>query len=168
MVTSGGTRDLCMLTRSCALYLPPMLYDAVVSADIKAAKGPVFTTAIIAGTQAVKRTSELIPFCHPLIIDGCKIDIHLDPRPHERHGQHMYGVVIACTVRCHGRTGVEMEALTGCMTAALTVYDMCKAVSTDMVITECQLVKKSGGKTDIDRTERMQSKHRSHDDTKEH
>lgn len=110
--------------------------------DLHCAKGPVFQTAIIAGTQAVKRTSDLIPFCHPMPIDGCTFSIELV-------GDR---IVIECRVSVFHKTGVEMEALTGASVAALTVYDMCKAVSQDMVIVETRLIKKSGGKHDIDRS----------------
>lgn len=105
--------------------------------DINTPKGPVFHTAIIAGTQAVKKTSELIPFCHPLLLDGITIDIALEKN----------FVIITCTVKCEQKTGVEMEALTGASVAALTVYDMCKSVSHDMEIQEIKLLEKQGGKS---------------------
>ncbi|WP_090227090.1 cyclic pyranopterin monophosphate synthase MoaC [Lutibacter maritimus] len=103
-------------------------------------KGPVFQTAIIAGIQAVKKTSELIPMCHPLLINGVDIDIEITDKEH---------IEILCTVAIEGKTGVEMEALTGANLAALTVYDMCKAISQKMVIKEVKLFEKSGGKSDI-------------------
>ncbi|MDO9138299.1 MAG: cyclic pyranopterin monophosphate synthase MoaC, partial [Lutibacter sp.] len=103
-------------------------------------KGPVFQTAIIAGIQAVKKTSELIPMCHPLLINGIDIDIEITDKEN---------IEIVCTVCIEGKTGVEMEALTGATIAALTVYDMCKSISQKMVIKEVKLVKKSGGKSDI-------------------
>jgi cyclic pyranopterin phosphate synthase len=103
-------------------------------------KGPVFQTAIIAGIQAVKKTSELIPMCHPLLINGVDIDIEIIDKEN---------IEIVCTVSIEGKTGVEMEALTGATIAALTVYDMCKSISQKMVIKEVKLVKKSGGKSDI-------------------
>jgi len=103
-------------------------------------KGPVFQTAIIAGIQAVKKTSELIPMCHPLLINGVDIDIEVIDNEN---------IEILCTVSIEGKTGVEMEALTGAAIAALTVYDMCKSISQKMVIKEVKLVKKSGGKSDI-------------------
>ncbi|HEX2585046.1 MAG TPA: cyclic pyranopterin monophosphate synthase MoaC [Steroidobacteraceae bacterium] len=102
-------------------------------------KGPVFHTAIIAGTQAAKRTHELIPFCHPLGIESCKLNI-------EMQGDE---AVIHCTISLHHKTGVEMEALTGASIAALTIYDMCKALSHDIVIAETRLLHKSGGKSDF-------------------
>ena len=108
--------------------------------EIYTKKGPVFQTAIIAGTMAVKKTSELIPFCHPLPIENCKINIHFNEAKE---------VEIDCTVRVTGKTGVEMEALTGATVAALTIYDMCKALSQNIVITATQLMEKTGGKSDF-------------------
>ncbi len=107
--------------------------------DIDSPKGPVFHTAIIAGTQAVKRTHELIPFCHSLSIEG--VTITIDPKDDL--------LIIHCSVTCTGKTGVEMEALTGASVAALTVYDMCKAMSHSMVIEQIRLLEKTGGKSDI-------------------
>ena len=102
-------------------------------------KGPVFHTAIIAGTMAAKRTHELIPFCHPLGIESCKLAIDMEGDD----------AVVRCTVSVHHKTGVEMEALTGASIAALTIYDMCKALSHEIVIAETRLVEKRGGKSDV-------------------
>ncbi len=113
-----------------------------VDGDIQTAKGPVFATAIVAGVMAAKRTHELIPFCHPLGLDHCKVTIELDEQ-----GQAQ----IDCICKVHHRTGVEMEALTGASVAALTVYDMCKALSHDITITDTRLMAKSGGKRDFRR-----------------
>ena len=107
--------------------------------DIETAKGPVFATAIIAGVMAAKRTHELIPFCHPLGLSSCKITIEM------KDGRR---AVIDCVCKVHHRTGVEMEALTGASVAALTVYDMCKALSHEIVIRDTRLVSKTGGKED--------------------
>ena len=107
--------------------------------DIKTAKGPVFATAIVAGVMAAKRTHELIPFCHPLGLDDCKITIELDENKR---------AVIDCRCKVHHRTGVEMEALTGASVAALTIYDMCKALSHQITISETRLISKTGGKED--------------------
>ena len=107
--------------------------------DIETAKGPVFATAIIAGVMAAKRTHELIPFCHPLGLSSCKITIDMED------GRR---AVIDCVCKVHHRTGVEMEALTGASVAALTVYDMCKALSHEIVIRDTRLVSKTGGKED--------------------
>lgn len=102
-------------------------------------KGPVFDTAIIAGVMAVKRTSELIPFCHPIPLEDCRIT--LDWRaPGE--------LEIRCSVAATHKTGVEMEALTGATAAALTVYDMCKALTHGIRISDVALVSKTGGRRD--------------------
>ncbi|WP_299004877.1 cyclic pyranopterin monophosphate synthase MoaC [uncultured Tenacibaculum sp.] len=103
-------------------------------------KGPVFQTAIIAGIQAVKKTSDIIPMCHPLLINGVDIDINIVDDEH---------VAIFCKVTIEGKTGVEMEALTGASATCLTIYDMCKAISQKMMIQEVKLVEKTGGKSDI-------------------
>lgn len=122
------------------VILPPAVRAAFAEGEIRTPKGPVFQTAIIAGTMAAKRTHELIPFCHPLGLDSCRIEISLDPAG---------DVVIDCTTRVEHRTGVEMEALTGASVAALTIYDMCKALSHDIVIAEIRLLSKTGGKSDF-------------------
>jgi cyclic pyranopterin phosphate synthase len=121
------------------VQLPPAVRDRIIDGDIATAKGPVFQTAIIAGTMGAKRTHDLIPFCHPLGLSGCRIDIAVDEAG---------DVVIECHVRVENRTGVEMEALTGATVAALTVYDMCKALSHDIVIADVRLLAKTGGKSD--------------------
>ena len=108
--------------------------------ELTTKKGPVFQTAIIAGIQAVKKTSDLIPMCHPLIING--VDVDIDILDNEN-------IEIICKVEIDGKTGVEMEALTGASVAALTVYDMCKAISQKMEIKEIKLLEKTGGKSDI-------------------
>ncbi|MGI9204768.1 MAG: cyclic pyranopterin monophosphate synthase MoaC [Woeseiaceae bacterium] len=110
--------------------------------DIDTAKGPVFATAIIAGVMAAKRTHELIPFCHPLGLDNCSIAIELNSE---------LQVVIDCHCKVCHRTGVEMEALTGASIAALTVYDMCKALSHEIVLRDTRLISKTGGKKDYHR-----------------
>ncbi len=107
--------------------------------ELSTKKGPVFQTAIIAGIQAVKKTSDLIPMCHPLQINGVDIDINIIDTEH---------VEILCTVEMEGKTGVEMEALTGVSIAGLTIYDMCKSISQKMVIKEVKLLGKTGGKSD--------------------
>jgi cyclic pyranopterin monophosphate synthase len=104
-------------------------------------KGPVFQTAIIAGVMAAKKTHELIPFCHPLALEDCQVRIAVRKKK----------VVIATEATIFGKTGVEMEALTAASVAALTVYDMCKALSHEIVIEEVKLMAKSGGKKDFTR-----------------
>jgi len=120
---------------------PAAISERFVNGDIRTAKGPVFATAIVAGVMAAKRTHELIPFCHPLGLDNCKVTIQMEG----------VNAVIDCRCKVHHRTGVEMEALTGASVAALTVYDMCKALSHDIVITDTQLIAKTGGKQDYRR-----------------
>ena len=100
-------------------------------------KGDVLTVAQIAGVMGAKRTPDIIPMCHPILMDGINLELSLD--------ETRKSVEIRATVSCDGRTGVEMEALTAVSTAALTVYDMCKAVQKDMVITDVRLVSKTGG-----------------------
>lgn len=107
--------------------------------EIMSKKGPVFATAIIAGTMAVKQTHNLIPFCHALMVESCKVTIQVASESE---------IEIVCKVAVSGKTGVEMEALTGASVAALTIYDMCKGVSHDMVIGGTRLLTKSGGKSD--------------------
>lgn len=108
--------------------------------DIQTKKGPVFQTAIIAGTMAAKKTWDLIPLCHPLPLENCKIDITINGANE---------VVIQCTATITSKTGVEMEALTGASVAALTIYDMCKAMSHAIIIKETKLISKTGGKSDF-------------------
>lgn len=122
---------------------PKEVLDLLDNGEITSKKGPVFSTAIVAGTMAVKRTSELIPFCHPLPIESCKFDISVNERRQ---------IIIECRVSLHHKTGVEMEALTGASVAALTIYDMCKAISHEIRIVETLLVEKRGGKSDFKRS----------------
>jgi cyclic pyranopterin phosphate synthase len=124
----------------CLVVFPAAVAKQLRAGELRTAKGAVLDTAIIAGTMAVKRTHELIPFCHPLPIDGCRIagDWH-DART----------LRLECTVRTTHRTGVEMEALTGATVAALTVYDMCKALSHAIVLGPARLLAKRGGKRDV-------------------
>ena len=110
-------------------------FDLIRSGGMK--KGDVLTVAQIAGVMGAKKTPDLIPMCHPILMDGIDLELHLD--------ENRCSVEIQATVRCDGRTGVEMEALTAVSAAALTVYDMCKAVQKDMTITDIRLVKKTGG-----------------------
>jgi cyclic pyranopterin monophosphate synthase len=121
------------------LRFPREVFAKLQASGFQTAKGPVFNTAIVAGTMAAKRTHELIPFCHPLGLERCDIAIEADGDD---------ALLVRCTAAVHHRTGVEMEALTGAAVAALTVYDMCKALSHDIVIEETRLLAKSGGKSD--------------------
>jgi len=119
--------------------LPPAVMAVFDGDDLQTKKGPVFQTAIIAGTMAAKKTSELIPLCHPIGLDGCDITVELD------------GAAAVVTAACSvvHKTGVEMEALTAASVAALTIYDMCKGLSHDIVIREVRLLEKTGGKSDF-------------------
>jgi len=138
------------VTRRTAQAQARVTFPADVAAQLHGAgyvtpKGAVFTVAHIAGVMGAKATAQLIPLCHPLALDTCHIDISM-------HGDH---ALITCTVSCRGRTGVEMEALTGASVAALTIYDMCKAMSHDIVISDVRLLTKTGGKSDLDYTARV-------------
>ena len=124
------------------VVLPEEVLLHLTDGDLQTKKGPVFQTAIIAGIMAAKKTGELIPLCHPLGLDNCKVNISINDKQE---------VVIECTATITAKTGVEMEALVGASIAALTVYDMCKAMSHDIVIKETKLVEKSGGKRDFKR-----------------
>jgi cyclic pyranopterin monophosphate synthase len=123
------------------IRLPRAVLLALRRTGHRTKKGPIFDTAIIAGVMAAKRTAELIPFCHPLGLDHCQLDVGPAPA----------GLRIVCTVAVQGRTGVEMEAMTGATVAALTVYDMCKALSHDIEITRIRLLAKTGGKRNFSR-----------------
>jgi len=116
------------------------LLGRVQAGELPSHKGPVIHTAILAGIMGAKKTADLIPLCHPLGLDDCQITIEPD-------GPDALRVV--CTAVVTGRTGVEMEALTGASVAALTIYDMCKAFSHDITITGVQLIEKTGGKRDF-------------------
>ncbi len=120
------------------VLFPSAVAAALRESGLRSSKGPIFDTAIVAGVMGAKRTHELIPFCHPLGLENCRIAIDLEGD----------AAVIHCTVSVHHKTGVEMEALTGASVAALTVYDMCKALSHDIVISEVRLLAKTGGKRD--------------------
>lgn len=122
------------------VVLDDIILEQLQDGEIQTKKGAVFQTAIIAGVMGAKKTSELIPLCHPLGLDNCQIEIGLNE---ERE------VEIICTASLTAKTGVEMEALTGASVAALTIYDMCKAFSHNIVIKETRLIEKTGGKRDF-------------------
>lgn len=124
--------------------LPAELARLIAGNEIASKKGPVFQTAILAGIMGAKKTSELIPLCHPLPLDDCKVEF--ETRPPAPDGS--VEVEIHCRAQTHAKTGVEMEALTGASVAALTLYDMGKAVSHGIVIREIRLLEKTGGKSD--------------------
>jgi cyclic pyranopterin phosphate synthase len=129
-------------TARCFVLLPGQLSELLQDGDIQTKKGPVFQTAILAGVMGAKRTSDLIPLCHPLSFEDCQVSVKF-----ARAGK----VEVRCTVKLHGKTGVEMEALTGASVAALTIYDMCKAISHDIAITDLCVIAKSGGKHDFNK-----------------
>jgi cyclic pyranopterin monophosphate synthase len=112
-------------------------FDAIVQGKLK--KGDVLATAQIAGIMAAKKTWELIPMCHPLLLSNVDLGFVMN--------EASLTIGITATVKCTGTTGVEMEALTAVSVAALTIYDMCKALQKDMVIGPCQLISKTGGKS---------------------
>lgn len=122
--------------------LPDEVLAQLVDGDLQTKKGSVFQIAIIAGIMAAKKTGDLIPLCHPLGLDNCNITINLNENNE---------VIIDCTASITAKTGVEMEALVGASMAALTVYDMCKALSHDIIIKETKLIAKTGGKRDFKR-----------------
>jgi len=129
--------------------LPPAVARELARTGHRTKKGPVFDTAIVAGVMAAKRTHDIVPFCHPLGIERCSVDI-----TSERGGR----VRVVCSVAVHHKTGVEMEALVGASVAALTIYDMCKALSHDIVIESVRLLHKTGGKRDFVRPTRRRQK----------
>jgi len=145
--TMVNVTDKLVTTRTATaittVSFPEKLRVFAEQSEIHTKKGPVLATAIIAGTMAVKRTHELIPFCHPIAIDGCSFHMEVIS-PHS--------VQISCVVTCQGKTGVEMEAIIGAQIAAATIYDMCKAMTHDIVIGPVHLMAKSGGKRDFKRT----------------
>jgi len=143
---SAKTPSLRTAHARATVRLPAHVAEALRASGAVTKKGPVFDTAIVAGVMAAKKTHDLIPFCHPLGIEKCKVTVEFEPGGGT-------DVVIDCRVAVHHRTGVEMEALTGASVAALTVYDMCKALSHDIVIGDTRLIEKTGGKSDYHASE---------------
>lgn len=132
-----GEKDITKRSATAAarVLVSPETFEHIKTGGMK--KGDVLTVAQIAGVMGAKRTPDLIPMCHPIQITGIDLDLSLD--------ETRFSVEIYATVSCTGRTGVEMEALTAASTAALTVYDMCKAVQKDIVISDIRLIQKTGG-----------------------
>jgi cyclic pyranopterin phosphate synthase len=124
--------------------LPPAVARALRRSGLRSPKGAVFDTAILAGVMAAKRTSELIPFCHPLALEHVRLEIGFAAAKADAAV-----VVVRCRVAVHHRTGVEMEALTGATVAALTIYDMCKALSHQIRIERVRLLSKAGGRRSV-------------------
>jgi cyclic pyranopterin phosphate synthase len=145
MVDVGGKAVTRRTAHAVAIVeLPPALAALLQGDEIRTKKGPIFQTAILAGVMGAKQTSSLIPLCHPLPLEDCKIDI----RSGSAGPDGSAWVEIHCRVQTEAKTGVEMEALTGATVAALTLYDMAKAVSHGIVIREVRLLEKTGGKSD--------------------
>ena len=132
-----GEKDITSRSATAAarVLVSPETFEKIKTGGMK--KGDVLTVAQIAGVMGAKRTPDLIPMCHPIQITSIDLDLSLD--------ETRFSVEIYATVSCTGRTGVEMEALTAASTAALTVYDMCKAVQKDIVISDIRLIQKTGG-----------------------
>jgi cyclic pyranopterin phosphate synthase len=142
MVDVGGkTATRRVALAEARVLLPAHVQRALEQTGHRTKKGPIFDTAIIAGVMAAKRTHELIPFCHPLGLEHCSVEIDIVPE----------GLHVRCSAAVTHKTGVEMEALTGASVAALTIYDMCKALSHEIEIQTVRLVQKTGGKSDFER-----------------
>lgn len=141
---SGKTESFRLAKARALVYMGEEILYALENEELQMPKGPVFQTALIAGVMGAKQTGNLIPLCHPIGMDNCKFDIRVLDSAH---------VQIDCTASVYAKTGVEMEALTGASVAALTIYDMCKAMSHDIIIKEIKLMEKRGGKKDFLRDE---------------
>jgi cyclic pyranopterin phosphate synthase len=126
---------------SAIVQLPAAVSALFRDGELQSKKGPVFQTAILAGIMAAKKTSELIPLCHPIGLEDCRVDIRMNEAG---------DVEIETLSTVTHKTGVEMEALTAASVAALTIYDMCKGISHDIVIKDVRLLEKRGGKSDYD------------------
>ncbi len=143
MVDVGDKKKSKRIAKARAIViLEDKIMDLLEGGEIKMKKGGVFQTAILAGVMAAKQTGNLIPLCHPLGLEDCQVDISVNEKRE---------VVIDTKASLTGKTGVEMEALTAASVAALTIYDMCKAMSHDIKIKEVKLMEKSGGKRDFKR-----------------
>lgn len=141
-VTEKQVTHRTAIARS-VVALPAEVFELLAGNELQSKKGPVFQTAIIAGIMAAKKTGDLIPLCHPLGLDNCNVTIRINEQQE---------VEVDCTASITAKTGVEMEALVGASIAALTIYDMCKAMSHDIVIKETKLISKTGGKRDFKRS----------------
>ena len=142
MVDVSGKKITKRMAKAQAIVnVGPEIISQIQNNELITKKGPVFQTAIIAGVMGAKNTASLIPFCHPIGLEDCQIKIHVNGNK----------IVIDSSATITSRTGVEMEALTAASIAALTVYDMCKALSHHIVIEEIKLMEKKGGKKDFKR-----------------
>lgn len=136
---SAKVETVRVATASCRVILGQDLISQMEDGELKNKKGPVIQTAILAGITGTKKTSDLIPLCHPLPLESAKVEI----TPHDAES-----LLVTATAKTSSKTGVEMEALTGASVAALTLYDMCKAANPAIVISDLKLAKKTGGKSD--------------------
>jgi cyclic pyranopterin phosphate synthase len=144
MVDVGEKKATKRIARAQAIvYLPPEVMSHFDGSDVMTKKGGVFQTAILAGIMGAKKTSDLIPLCHPIALDNCSVDVVII-------NNNELKIVTEASIE--SKTGVEMEALTAASISALTVYDMCKALSHNIVIKEVKLISKSGGKSDYEAT----------------
>jgi cyclic pyranopterin phosphate synthase len=134
---SDKAQTLRTATAACTVRVSPETFGLIMRGGMK--KGDVLGVAQVAGIMGAKRTPDIIPMCHPLSITGADIDF----QPNEADAT----IGVTATVRCKGETGVEMEAMTAVTAAALTIYDMCKAVQRDIIISDVRLIRKSGGKS---------------------
>lgn len=134
-------------TAAATVLLGPAILAELTESGFNSKKGSIIHTAIIAGTQAVKHTWSVIPLCHAIPIQGCSITIS-PVESKEESGSAAGAMIVECTVRTEGQTGVEMEALHGATVAGLTIYDMCKAMSHDIRLENIHLVSKTGGKSE--------------------
>lgn len=137
-VSAKNTGERIAVAESRVL-LGAKIISLIENKELNTKKGPVFQTAIIAGTMGAKKTADLIPFCHTIGLDSCKLTIDIEKDV----------AVVQCEVKVTAKTGVEMEAITGASIAAITIYDMCKALSHEIEITSTRLLKKTGGKRDF-------------------
>jgi cyclic pyranopterin phosphate synthase len=143
MVDVGNKRATSRIAKAQAtIFLPDSVMNHFNGNDVETKKGGVFQTAILAGIMGAKKTSDLIPLCHPLALDNCAVHIAVSGKNE---------LLITTEASIESKTGVEMEALTAASVAALTVYDMCKGMSHDIIIKEIKLLSKSGGKSDYQR-----------------
>lgn len=126
-----------------SIELPEMMMQILTAENFNTAKGSIIQTAIIAGIMGAKKTGELIPLCHPIGLENCEVEIKFNSN----------SLDIYATAEVEAKTGVEMEAMTAVSIAALTIYDMCKALSHDIIIKEIKLMEKTGGKNDFKRSE---------------
>lgn len=142
MVDVSGKKITKRMAKAQAIVdVGPEILSQIQNNELITKKGPVFQTAIIAGVMGAKNTASLIPFCHPIGLEDCQVKIHVSGNK----------IVIDSSATVTSRTGVEMEALTAASIAALTVYDMCKAISHHIVVKEIKLMEKKGGKKDFKR-----------------